>query len=946
MTAPQTFASLFPGFPSAGLVVLIGVSGSGKSSWAKRALPHAHVLSSDAMRAVLTDDESHQDCSHDAFELLERLADLRLKYGRTAVLDATNLKRSARTPWLAIARKHHVPAVAVWFDVPLPLCARRQFLRDRKVPPEVLGKQAKSLNDIRNNLLEEGWDAVVRLSTEQERPEAYDVEVLKPWSPPTVSQVDDCGVQVSRRHMDIIGDVHGCLDELTELAAKLGYRLDPQRGWSHPDNRLMVFIGDLTDRGPDSLGVLDLAEKTVKAGHGLLILGNHDDKLKRWLKGHHVKPAHGLETTIAEYAALDPQNAAKRKAQHAAFLEGAPHWAFADPDPEHPFGARLVMAHAAWKPSLRGADAGKVRAFCLYGPTTGTLINGMPQRLDWKKRYPAAAPTCVVGHTPFLGQILNTHNTYCVDTACVFGGRLSAMRWPEREFVSVPAKRAYSPKEGLEDQPNLIDPDRLDEAAQAKHLTPHEAAPMSVEPTTPTPLWATETIGPEAPFDLRIDHLFAQLRDEPERLLRAVDTDPKLLRRSPRDPDTQPLVLANASKLLFTPDAVHHLFAKGLVYVAGSWQVASVPYLKMYNYGERKDAADLSNALAGRADVQMRFLEKIDGSMIQTFSTAGLGLGAPRVILTTRGMIESADPAYADGAGFDYLGTARRLLEQNTPLALDPARTQGLTLLWEFIHPQARIVTDYGERQAVILTGVVSLREPQGPRYLSRAEVEALAADLGAPLVPELRFEATTLAGRIEELARTLDGTDQEGTVITFEGPDEHGRPCVLHRVKVKSPSYLRLMRLFAYCTFERTRESLEANPDLTTWDKFKTFLQTQGSHEVPEEVLSGYRAHFEAWHHYLSLCEAFAQEALRRFHLWLAAHPEPTREPDPAPYKAWRRDLAFWAKQGYADHAWIIFMSLDGRMTVDELRRKFKDELLAAQEGLDALRALPDPAV
>jgi hypothetical protein len=311
------------------------------------------------------------------------------------------------------------------------------------------------------------------------------------------------------------------------------------------------------------------------------------------------------------------------------------------------------------------------------------------------------------------------------------------------------------------------------------------------------------------------------------------------------------------------------------------------------------------------------------------------------VLITTRGVMEGVDLGGAT-MGFDYLGGARGLLEVQTPAALDPRRAAGLTLLWELIHPKARVVTDYGERREVVLTGAVDWRGAL-PRYLPRAELVALAQDLGAPVSKERPLPGDTLAEKIEALALELEGTDEEGVVITFEGVGVGGEPCVLHRVKVKSPSYLRLMRLFAYCTYDRTREFLESNPDLTDWPSFKAFLQAQGSQEVPEEVLSGYRAHFEVWRGYRHQVRQLAQEGQRRYQAWVQRHGEVRREEDPAAYGAWRRDLALWTKQRYKELAWVLFAAADGRLDEEFLDKKYRGDGAQATEALEALAQIPD---
>lgn len=903
------FHSMFPGFPPRGVVVLAGISGSGKSSWAARELPGVHILSSDTLRGVLTDNLEHQECSRDAFDTLEQLADLRLKWGRLTVIDATNLKRAMRKKWLALARKHNVPAVAVFFDTPPEVCARRQLLRDRQVPLQVLERQARALDSLVPNLLEEDWDGVARVHTGVGVNPGVPLhhEVLRAYDAPMVVELPQGGALIQRSKLDVIGDVHGCHEELQELLAQLGYS-GANDAWSHSEGRFAVFVGDLVDRGPDSLGVLETAQAMVESGCALVVRGNHDDKLRRWARGNNVKVSHGLESTVAEFAALETEAMVRRKAQVMAFLNATPLWALADAAPGGDpvvHGARLAVAHAAWLPSLLSGAKGKVRSWCLYGPNTGNTVDGLPQRLDWKPDYPTDGPFCVVGHTAFHGPVVERHNTMCIDTGCVFGGALTALRWPEREVVQVPALRTYYDKP-MEREPRLWSPAEVGLAPAA------EPEPPPVQ------------VGPAAKFELSIPGLLKRLVDEAPQVLGAIHEDDKLLKRTADD-----LVLANASKLLFTPESPHQLYAKGVIYQTEPWRVVSLPYLKMYNYGEREDTYALANELAQRDDVTVRFNEKLDGSMVQTFAHGG------RVRVTTRGMMEGV--SLEGFQGFDYIGAARSILERQTPAALDPERVRGLSLVWELIHPNARIVTDYGTREDLVLTGAVDFRSGV-PFYLAREALAELGAALGAPVAPLMSLPGESLAERLEALASVLDGTDQEGAVLTFEGPDDAGRQVVLHRVKVKGASYLRLMRLFAYCTYDRTREYLEANPEISSWDEFRAFLESQGADAVPEEVLSGYRMHYAAWVHYQETAGRIADGGLSLLGHYEGSAGTMPKATDAS--KAWRKGLAAWVMGTCKPLGWLAFAAADGRLDAEFVHRKFRGDAEACLDTLAALEA------
>lgn len=238
---------------------------------------------------------------------------------------------------------------------------------------------------------------------------------------------------------DIIGDVHGCADELEALLHDLGYRVRwpkqdatgaPRIG--HPDKRTIVFVGDLVDRGPRSPDVLKIAMGAVQSGIGLAVQGNHDNKLWRYLDGRNVRIAHGLQETINQLAG----ESRAFRTQVGAFLKGLPYYCWLD-------GGRLAVAHAGIKEEMLGKDSRTVQSFALYGDTTGEKdAEGYPVRRDWAANY-TGTTTIIYGHTP-LDEAVWVNNTMCVDTSCVFGGELTALRWPERELVSVPAKREYA----------------------------------------------------------------------------------------------------------------------------------------------------------------------------------------------------------------------------------------------------------------------------------------------------------------------------------------------------------------------------------------------------------------------------------------------------------------------------------------------------------------------
>jgi protein phosphatase len=245
-------------------------------------------------------------------------------------------------------------------------------------------------------------------------------------------------VQAVKRHgepgpFDVVGDVHGCLDELVELLGALGYDVEPVGGQTlrHPGGRRLVFVGDLVDRGPDTPGVLRLVMTAIEAGQAFCVVGNHDDKLYRALIGRRVQVKHGLAQSLAQ---LEREPAAFRE-QVRDFIGTLPSHVILD-------GGQLVVAHAGLPERSHGIDSDQVRDFAMYGATTGRLDrDGLPQRLNWAASYRGKAHV-VYGHTPVVEPVW-LNRTIDIDTGCVFGHRLTALRYPEMELVSVPARRTY-----------------------------------------------------------------------------------------------------------------------------------------------------------------------------------------------------------------------------------------------------------------------------------------------------------------------------------------------------------------------------------------------------------------------------------------------------------------------------------------------------------------------
>ena len=411
--------------PELSLVVLIGISGSGKSTFGRTHFRPTEVISSDACRGLVADDENDQAATPEAFELLHYIVAKRLKAGRLTVVDATNVQPEARKQLVAIAREHDVLPVAIVLDVPESVCLARNATRpDRDFGAHVIRRQRDQLRRGLKGLQREGFRTVHTLRGPDE--------------------IADVGITRTKlyndlRHetgpFDVIGDIHGCRAELERLLLELGYQIgrDDQgrAAGAHRDGRRAVFVGDLVDRGPDTPGVLRLVMGMVAAGDAFCVPGNHENKLLRALRGRNVQVTHGLAESLAQLAA-EPEGF---RADVERFLDGLISHYVLD-------GGKLVVSHAGLVERYQGRASGRVREFCLYGQTTGeTDEYGLPVRYPWAQEYRGTAMV-LYGHTPVpTPEWIN--NTLCLDTGCVFGGRLSALRYPERELVSVPAAEVY-----------------------------------------------------------------------------------------------------------------------------------------------------------------------------------------------------------------------------------------------------------------------------------------------------------------------------------------------------------------------------------------------------------------------------------------------------------------------------------------------------------------------
>ncbi|HVZ18990.1 MAG TPA: polynucleotide kinase-phosphatase, partial [Terriglobales bacterium] len=411
--------------PELSFVVLIGASGSGKSTFARKHFKPTEILSSDYCRGLVSDDENNQAATNDAFELLHFIARKRLAAGKLTVVDATNVQVESRKPLVTIAREFHCLPVALVLDLPERIAHDRNKLRsDRDFGPHVIRQQTQQLRRSLRGLEREGFRHVFVLRSPEEV-EAAVVERQPLWN----------NLKHEHGPFDIIGDVHGCYDELVALLQMLGYAEQSGGAWRHPEGRKLVFVGDLVDRGPKIPWVVRLVMESVNAGTALCVPGNHDVKFMRKIWGKDVQVTHGLAESLQQFEQYETGYRGFSRIAAEFINKLVSHYVLDD--------SKLVVAHAGMKQSMQGRGSAAVRDFALFGETTGETDEfGLPVRYNWAAEYRGSAMV-VYGHTPvpepeWLNRTIN------IDTGCVFGGKLTALRYPEKELVSVPARQTYA----------------------------------------------------------------------------------------------------------------------------------------------------------------------------------------------------------------------------------------------------------------------------------------------------------------------------------------------------------------------------------------------------------------------------------------------------------------------------------------------------------------------
>ncbi len=406
-----------------GLIVLCGPSLSGKTSFAKRWFRESELIALEKISSLLHPGSSPDESDPQARELLSSLVRQRLKANLLTVVDSKSLDSSFRRELVQLSREYQVTSYLLIMDFSPEEYLERYQSASRELDSVQIELEIYLTELASRSAYYEGFNAVYRWSQfggQGPLPLRKPLPIRKELSGP----------------FDIIGDIHGCYDELIALLRRMGYLNDlGSPSWYHPEGRLAVFLGDLADRGPHSLAVIELVISMVESGNALYLPGNHCEKLARYFYGSKVSVEHGLETTVQELEILDAPTKESFARRFLKLYGEAPPYLLLDSD-------RLLVAHAGLPEKYHGRLSMRIKSFAIYGELTGELdAYGRPIRYNWSLHY-SGRPLVVYGHTPNLyPRFIN--NSINIDQGCVFGGALTALRYPEREIISIPAKYIY-----------------------------------------------------------------------------------------------------------------------------------------------------------------------------------------------------------------------------------------------------------------------------------------------------------------------------------------------------------------------------------------------------------------------------------------------------------------------------------------------------------------------
>lgn len=436
--------------PYAGIVLLVGPSNSGKSTLLKQLIEKGQILpseivSSDEFRVLVSDvefidwkqrpndeaeslNDQYQRISAEAFSLMDALIETRCRLNKLTFVDATHLYPEDRKRYISIAKNNHVPIVSVVLDVDQNVILERDKSRKNPRGNRRIKQQFQVFKREKRFIKKEGYLAAYFIS------DTSNVEFIRRNNNPIELDVGN--------GIDIIGDIHGCYDEMIHILEKLGYEKNAEHYYVHPKGRRFLSLGDIMSRGPKSLQTMEFFLRHVNEGLAYMIDSNHGWKIARWLDGRKVTLSHGDECVEEEIRQFEEkfgkENVEQLKQKLKKFLHKAPsHYVLTKNGIP-----TLVCTHAGIKDEFIGKQSYDISDFCRYGDNEGLDETGRPIRKDWTIHHKTST-LIVWGHDPKPKPLI-INNTINIDQGAVFGGELTAFRYPEKEFVSIQAEKDYS----------------------------------------------------------------------------------------------------------------------------------------------------------------------------------------------------------------------------------------------------------------------------------------------------------------------------------------------------------------------------------------------------------------------------------------------------------------------------------------------------------------------
>ncbi|SMQ81843.1 polynucleotide 3'-phosphatase /polynucleotide 5'-hydroxyl-kinase /polynucleotide 2',3'-cyclic phosphate phosphodiesterase [Bacillus sp. OV166] len=437
--------------PHAGIVLLVGPSNSGKTTLINQLIQEqqiyaSEVVSSDQFRVLVSDIEfidwnrrpkyeadalfnEYQQISKEAFEAMDYIIAKRCRLNKLTFIDATHLRDYEREKYLQMAKRYHVPAIAIVLNLAETELLRRDLVRDFPRGKNRIKQQYQHFKKTLRSIKKEGFRRFYIFGEEE-------LQVLN------VNRLGNPLLIDVGNGIDFIGDIHGCFEEFREILSKLGYIENEEGYFIHPEGRKILSLGDVMSRGPRSIETLQFFQKHVAAGLAYMIDSNHGWKIARWLDGKDVKLAHGdenVKTEFDEYESKFGKDLADRLKEQIRdmLLEAKSHYIIQNN------GVNVAVAvHAGIKDHYIGKQSPRISDFCRYGDSDGLDENGKPVRKDWSIAH-QSSELILWGHDPRTHPLL-VNNTLNIDQGVVFGGNLTAYCFPERKFVSVKAKADYA----------------------------------------------------------------------------------------------------------------------------------------------------------------------------------------------------------------------------------------------------------------------------------------------------------------------------------------------------------------------------------------------------------------------------------------------------------------------------------------------------------------------